>query len=235
MSPWTALNCAFSPSRAAVAPHPPTSGSTTMNGRPVSGVRPADERGADRREAAGRQPAVEVRGEAAQDQVVEPDPHLVVDRRTPPRRDRVEDRAGPREHASAARSSPRCRRRRGRRRFRSTSWAAIVEPSRDTFADPVLLRVVAQVDDELVGRDPHLDVVDGAAVLLLGERERPAGKGGEQPPRRPLAVVVQALERARDGVEPVARDEPARPGARPAAPPRSRPTCRRAGSPAGGC
>ena len=112
------------------------------------GMPPADEGAADRGEAARRQPAREVRREAAQDQVVEPDPHLVVDGvggglaagRTPsPGRVSTVERpevAGVRRRARARRGSsapsgPRSSLRRGR-------------GSRAR----VLVGVVAQVDDE---------------------------------------------------------------------------------------
>ena len=61
------------------------------------GVRAADERAADRGEAAGGQPGAEMGGKTAPDEVVEPDPHLVVDRERG-RRERVEHRPAPGQH-----------------------------------------------------------------------------------------------------------------------------------------
>ena len=68
----------------------------------------------------------------------------------------------------------------------------------------VLVGVVAKIDDELVVANLDGDLVDSAAVLLLGERESSLGQRGDRPPRDLLAVVHEVLERNGERLEAVA-------------------------------
>ena len=166
----------------------------------------ADERAADRGEAAGRQPVAEVRRQTAPHHVVQSDLDLVVSRERG-RRARVEDRTGPREQSER----PEVPRVRGRvrpcdvhedhlRRDLGPVARGVVRPG-------ILVRVVAQVDDELVVADVERDAVDDAAVLLLLEAEPPLRQLLKRPPRDLLAVVHEYAERVLERLQPVLVDE----------------------------
>ena len=137
-------------------------------------MRPADERAADRREAAGRQPVAEVRGEAAPDHVVQADLDLVV-RRKRCRRLRVEDGARPGQQPQRL-EVPGVRRRMRTGDVHEHHLRRDQRPvARGVVRAGILVGVVAQVDNELVVLDLDDRAVDDAAVLLLVEPEHPLG------------------------------------------------------------
>ena len=134
------------------------------------GMRPADDGAADRGEVPGRQQVAEVRGEAAQDQVVDADHRLRVPGERG-RRQRVEDRPGTGEHAQRLEVAA----------VRGGVGAGDVHVgrldgrqrrvAREVARERVLIGVVAKVDDERVVLDLDRDLVVRAVVLLLVEAE----------------------------------------------------------------
>ena len=75
--------------------------------------------------------------------------------------------------------------------------------ARDVGRRGILIRVVAEVDDELLLGDLDRDPVDDTAVLLLRQLEPPLRQPTQRRPRDPLAVLHELAPCRAERVDPV--------------------------------